>query len=134
MANPTVLARIEPKELESLLIGYGWKPYFVEGADAALVHQRMAATLDAALDEIAAIQQHARATGESFRPRWPMIVLRTPKGWTGPREVDGKPTEDHWRSHQVPLSDLASRPEHVEALERWLLSYRPDELFDEDGR
>ena len=134
IANPTVLARIEPEELESLLIGYGWKPYFVEGADAALVHQRMAATLDAALDEIAAIQQHARATGESFRPRWPMIVLRTPKGWTGPREVDGKPTEDHWRSHQVPLADLGARPERVEALERWLLSYRPDELFDADGR
>jgi xylulose-5-phosphate/fructose-6-phosphate phosphoketolase len=134
IANPSVLARIEPEELESLLIGYGWKPYVVEGADPETVHQRMAATLDTALDEIAQIQHHARTSGESHRPRWPMIVLRTPKGWTGPREVDGKPTEDHWRSHQVPLSDLAARPEHVEALERWLLSYRPDELFDEEGR
>jgi xylulose-5-phosphate/fructose-6-phosphate phosphoketolase len=134
IANPSLLARIEPEELESLLIGYGWKPYFVEGADPAIVHQCMAATLDTALDEIAQIQLQARASGESHRPRWPMIVLRTPKGWTGPREVDGKPTEDHWRSHQVPLGDLANRPEHVEALERWLLSYRPAELFDEDGR
>jgi xylulose-5-phosphate/fructose-6-phosphate phosphoketolase len=134
IANPTLLARIEPEELESLLVGYGWKPYFVEGADPASVHQQMAATLDTALDEIATIQGQARATGESHRPRWPMIVLRTPKGWTGPREVDGKPTEDHWRSHQVPLSGLATHPEHVEALEQWLLSYRPDELFDEDGR
>jgi xylulose-5-phosphate/fructose-6-phosphate phosphoketolase len=134
IANPTLLARIEPEELESLLVGYGWKPYVVEGAEPASVHQQMAATLDAALDDIARIQRQARATGESHRPRWPMIVLRTPKGWTGPREVDGKPTEDHWRSHQVPLSDMAARPEHVEALERWLLSYRPDELFDEDGR
>jgi xylulose-5-phosphate/fructose-6-phosphate phosphoketolase len=134
IANPTVLARIEPEELESLLTGYGWKPYFVEGADPASVHQRMAATLDLALDEIAGIQRHARATGQSHRPRWPMIVLRTPKGWTGPSEVDGKPTEDHWRSHQVPLNDVANRPEQVEALERWMLSYRPDELFDEDGR
>jgi xylulose-5-phosphate/fructose-6-phosphate phosphoketolase len=134
IANPSLLARIEPEELESLLIGYGWKPYVVEGADPEIVHQRMAETLDTALEEIAAIQRQARASGESHRPRWPMIVLRTPKGWTGPREVDGKPTEDHWRSHQVPLSDLATRPEHVEALERWMLSYRPDELFDEDGR
>ena len=134
IANPTVLARIEPEELESLLIGYGWKPYFVEGADPESVHQRMAAALDAALDEVAQIQRRARTTGESHRPRWPMIVLRTPKGWTGPREVDGKPTEDHWRSHQVPLAAVASRPEQVAALERWLLSYRPDELFDEDGR
>jgi xylulose-5-phosphate/fructose-6-phosphate phosphoketolase len=134
IANPSLLARIEPEELESLLIGYGWKPYVVEGADPEIVHRRMAATLDTALEEIAEIQLQARASGESHRPRWPMIVLRTPKGWTGPREVDGKPTEDHWRSHQVPLSDLATRPEQVEALERWLLSYRPDELFDEDGR
>jgi xylulose-5-phosphate/fructose-6-phosphate phosphoketolase len=134
ISNPSVLARIEPEELESLLIGYGWKPLFVEGSDPSIVHERMAAMLDAALDEIAEVQRHARATGESHRPRWPMIVLRTPKGWTGPLEVDGKPTEGHWRSHQVPLSDLATRPEHVEALERWLLSYGPDELFDADGR
>jgi xylulose-5-phosphate/fructose-6-phosphate phosphoketolase len=134
ISNPSLLARIEPEELESLLIGYGWNPYFVEGSDPDFVHQRMAATLDAAVDEITEIQRDARASGESHRPRWPVIVLRTPKGWTGPRAVDGKPTEDHWRSHQVPLSDLANRPEHVEALERWLLGYRPDELFDADGR
>jgi xylulose-5-phosphate/fructose-6-phosphate phosphoketolase len=134
ISNPSVLARIEPEELESLLIGYGWNPYLVEGSDPGVVHQRMAATLDAALGEIAGIQRRARASGESHRPRWPMIVLRTPKGWTGPQAVDGKRTEDHWRSHQVPLSDLANRPEHVEALERWMLSYRPDELFDAGGR
>jgi xylulose-5-phosphate/fructose-6-phosphate phosphoketolase len=134
IANPSVLARIEPEELESLLVGYGWKPYVVEGADPETMHQAMAATLDAALDEIAEIQRHARVSGESHRPRWPMIVLRSPKGWTGPREVDGKPVEDHWRSHQVPLSDLAAKPERVQELERWLLSYRPDELFDEEGQ
>jgi xylulose-5-phosphate/fructose-6-phosphate phosphoketolase len=134
ISSPTLLARIEPDELESLMYGYGWSPRVVEGGDPAVVHQRMAAALDAALDEIAAIQRDARASGESHRPRWPMIVLRTPKGWTGPQAVDGKPTEDHWRSHQVPLSDVASRPEQLEALERWLLSYRPDELFDADGR
>jgi xylulose-5-phosphate/fructose-6-phosphate phosphoketolase len=134
ISNPSLLARIEPEELESLMIGYGWKPYFVEGSDPDVVHQRMAATLDAAVDDITEIQRRARTSGESHRPRWPMIVLRTPKGWTGPEAVDGKPTEDHWRSHQVPLSDLANRPEHVEALERWLLGYRPDELFDADGR
>ncbi len=105
-----MLARIEPEELESLLVGYGWKPYFVEGSDPEVVHQRMAETLDAALDEIAEIQAEARASGVSHRPRWPMIVLRTPKGWTGPKEVDGQKTEDHWRSHQVPLAALASRP------------------------
>jgi xylulose-5-phosphate/fructose-6-phosphate phosphoketolase len=134
IANPSLLARIEPEELESLLIGYGWQPYVVEGDDPATVHQQLAATLDVALDEIAAIQSVARESGESHRPRWPMIVLRTPKGWTGPKEVDGLVTEGHSRSHQVPLSGMATRPEHIEALERWMLSYRPDELFDADGR
>jgi xylulose-5-phosphate/fructose-6-phosphate phosphoketolase len=133
ISNPSLLARIEPDELESLLVGYGWKPYVVEGSDPEAVHQCMAATLDAALDEIADIQLHARATGASHRPRWPMIVLRTPKGWTGPKEVDGEKTEDSWRSHQVPLPGAATRPEHLEALDEWLRSYRPDELFDEDG-
>ena len=134
ISNPSVLARIEPEELESLLVGYGWKPYFVEGSDPELVHRQMAETLDAALDEIAEIQAEARASGISHRPRWPMIVLRTPKGWTGPQEVDGLKTEDHSRSHQVPLAALASRPDHLEALEAWMRSYRPEELFDADGR
>ena len=134
ISNPSVLARIEPEELESLLVGYGWKPYFVEGSDPEVVHQQMAATLDAALNEIAEIQAEARASGYSHRPRWPMIVLRTPKGWTGPKEVDGQKTEDHSRSHQVPLAALASRPDHLEQLEAWLRSYRPEELFDADGR
>ncbi|MEA2135839.1 MAG: xylulose-5-phosphate/fructose-6-phosphate phosphoketolase [Solirubrobacteraceae bacterium] len=134
ISNPSVLARIEPEELESLLLGYGWKPYFVEGSDPELVHRQMAETLDVALDEIAEIQAEARASGRSHRPRWPMIVLRTPKGWTGPKEVDGLKTEDHARSHQVPLSALASRPDHLEALEAWMRGYRPEELFDADGR
>jgi xylulose-5-phosphate/fructose-6-phosphate phosphoketolase len=134
ISNPSVLARIEPDELESLLVGYGWKPYFVEGSDPEDMHRQMAATLDRALDEIAQIQAEARASGLSHRPRWPLIVLRSPKGWTGPKEVDGLKTEDHSRSHQVPLSALASRPDHLEQLEVWMRSYRPDELFDADGR
>jgi len=134
IAGPSVLARIEPEELESLFIGYGWKPYIVEGSDPEIMHQRMAATLDVVLEEIATIQCDARASGESHRPRWPMIVLKSPKGWTGPKEVDGRKTEDTWRSHQVPLVELATRPEHLEELERWMRSYGPEELFDEDGR
>ncbi len=134
ISNPTVLARIEPEELESLLVGYGWKPYFVEGSDPELVHRQMAETLDTALNEIAEVQAEARASGRADRPRWPMIVLRTPKGWTGPKEVDGLQTEDSWRSHQVPLSALASRPDHLEQLEAWMRGYRPEELFDADGR
>jgi xylulose-5-phosphate/fructose-6-phosphate phosphoketolase len=131
--NPTVLARIEPAELECLLTGYGWKPLVVEGSEPEAVHQQMAAVLDEALDEIAAIQREARAGRTAARPRWPMIVLRTPKGWTGPAEVDGLKVEGSWRAHQVPLSDIASRPGRVAELERWLRSYRPEELFDEDG-
>ncbi len=131
--NPTVLARIEPAELESMLVGYGWKPHVVEGSDPAPMHERMAATLDSAIDEIQAIQGSARQGGFAGRPRWPMIVLRTPKGWTGPAEVDGQMVEDHWRSHQVPLADLGSEPGRLAELERWLRSYRPEELFDERG-
>ncbi len=134
IANPTILARIPPDELESLLVGYGYHPYVVEGSDPAMVHPQMAATLDRAIEQIQAIQQDARMQGTSSRPRWPMIVLRTPKGWTGPKEVDGKKTEDHWRSHQVPLAELASKPEHLMMLEAWLRSYRPEELFDGTGR
>jgi len=131
IAGPTVLARIPHAELESLLVGYGHKPYFVEGADPATMHQQMAATMDAVLAEIRSIQ-HAARTGGDTRARWPMIVLRTPKGWTGPKEVDGKKTEGFWRSHQVPFGDLAN-PAHLHLLEQWMRSYRPEELFEEGG-
>jgi xylulose-5-phosphate/fructose-6-phosphate phosphoketolase len=133
IANPTVLARIPPDELRALLEGYGHSPRFVEGDDPPAVHQSLAAALDSALDEIATIQQRARS-GDSGRPSWPMIVLRTPKGWTGPKEVDGEPTEGTFRSHQVPLAQLSTNPQHLRQLEDWLRSYRPDELFDETGR
>jgi xylulose-5-phosphate/fructose-6-phosphate phosphoketolase len=133
IANPTVLARIPHAELESLLVGYGYRPHFVEGNDPADMHARMACVLDEVIHEIHAIQSRARSGGDTGRPAWPMLVLRTPKGWTGPREVDGHQTEGHWRSHQVPFSDPASNPEHLTLLERWLRSYRPEELFDADG-
>ena len=132
IANPTVLARIDGDELRSLFEGYGYSPRFVEGVEPEAVHRELAAVLDAALDDIAAIQERARA-GDLDRPRWPMIVLRTPKGWTGPKEVDGLPAEGSFRSHQVPLAKLAENPEHLRELERWLRSYRPEELFDEGG-
>lgn len=133
IANPTIFARIPREELQSLLIGYGYAPHFVEGSEPAAVHQKMAATLDAVIDEIHTIQRDARANGSVTRPRWPMIVLCTPKGWTGPKEVDGKPTEGSWRSHQVPLAELGTKPEHVAQLEAWMRSYRPEELFDTNG-
>ena len=133
IANPAVLARISHDELESLFIGYGYTPYFVEGDDPDTMHQTMAATVDAVLAEIREIQRRAREDGDTTRPRWPMIILRSPKGWTGPKDVDGKKTEDYWRSHQVPLSELASQPDHVKQLEAWMRSYRPDELFDARG-
>lgn len=133
IANPTVLARISHKELENLFIGYGYKPYFVEGSDPEAMHHLMASTLDTVIDEIRSIQQNARDKGDMRRPIWPMIVLRTPKGWTGPKEVDGKKTEGYWRSHQVPLAELATKPEHLKLLEQWMQSYRPEELFDNDG-
>lgn len=133
IANPTVLARIPREELESLFIGYGYRPYFVEGDEPARVHQRMAATLDTVMAEIRAIQHEARTGGATGRPRWPMIVLRTPKGWTGPKEVDGLKSEGTWRSHQVPFSAMAGRPEHLKLLENWMKSYRPEELFDPNG-
>lgn len=134
IANPTILARLPKQELESLFIGYGYKPYFVEGSEPEAMHQLMAQTLDQAIAEIKAIQHDARTNGYSERPRWPMIIMRTPKGWTGPKEVDGKKTEDYWRSHQVPLSELASKPEHIKMLEEWMKSYKPEELFDENGK
>jgi xylulose-5-phosphate/fructose-6-phosphate phosphoketolase len=134
IANPTVLARISEPELRALLEGYGHAPRFVTGDDPETVHQALAAELDGALDEIAEIQRVARAGEAAERPRWPMIVLRTPKGWTGPKEVDGEPAEGNWRSHQVPLAKLAESAEHLRQLEEWMRSYRPEELFDEQGR
>ncbi len=134
IANPAVLARIPKGELEDLLTGYGHRPLWVEGDEPRAVHQALAAALDQAVAEIRELQETARRSGVRRRPRWPVIVLRTPKGWTGPKEVDGKRTEGHWRSHQVPLAGLAERPDHLEQLERWLRSYRPEELFDAGGR
>ena len=134
ISNPTVLARIEHEELEQFLRGCGWMPFFVEGDDPALMHELMAGTLDVAVEEIRRIQDHARTTNDTTRPRWPVIVLRSPKGWTGPKVVDGLQVEGTFRAHQVPLLVDAAHPEHVEQLEAWLKSYRPDELFDEDGR
>ncbi|AFZ30337.1 phosphoketolase [Gloeocapsa sp. PCC 7428] len=134
IANPTVLARLSHEELQSLFIGYGYKPYFVEGSDPETMHQLMAATLDTAIAEIKEIQNEARSHGFTKRPQWPMIILRSPKGWTGPKEVDGKKTEDYWRSHQVPLANMATQPEHVKLLEDWMKSYKPEELFDENGK
>lgn len=133
IANPTVLARLSDEELVSLFVGYGYKPYFVEGSEPEIMHQLMAGTLDRVVAEIKEIQQNARENGSTERPQWPMIILRSPKGWTGPKEVDGKKTEDYWRSHQVPFSDLAGNPDHVTLLESWMKSYKPEELFDENG-
>ena len=133
IASPTLLARIPEHELRSLLEGYGYAPYFVSGHEPEAMHQLMAATLDRVADEIAQIQRAARYDGVTERPRWPLIVLRSPKGWTGPEIVDGLPAEDSFRSHQVPLKDLATSPEHVAQLEAWMRSYRPEELFDEHG-
>ncbi len=133
IANPTVLARIPPAELRALLEGCGYAPRFVEGSEPAAMHQLMAATLEQVSEEIAAIQQRARSGERGESPRWPMIVLRSPKGWTGPKVVDGLPAEGSFRSHQVPLADLAGNPHHLVQLEEWLRSYRPEELFDERG-
>jgi xylulose-5-phosphate/fructose-6-phosphate phosphoketolase len=134
IANPTVLARISREELDQLFRGYGYAPYVVEGDHPDDVHQRMAGTLDQIVTEIRAIQGEARAKGFRRRPRWPMIIFRTPKGWTGPKEVDGLPAEGSFRSHQVPLSELATHPKHLKLLERWMKSYKPQELFDQHGR
>jgi len=133
IANPTILARIGDEELTSLLEGYGHSVHWVSGHDPAEMHGLMAAALDRMLDEIAAIQRRARTEGERSRPRWPILVLRTPKGWTGPKEVDGLPTEGTWRSHQVPLAEVRTNRSHREALEAWMRSYRPEELFDAEG-
>lgn len=134
IANPTYLSRISREELNSLFVGYGYKPYFVEGAVPETIHQSMAKTLDLAVTEILEIQKEARQKKTAERPLWPMIILKTPKGWTGPKEVDGKETENSWRSHQIPLGDFQSNPQHLQLLEAWLKSYRPEELFDYDGK
>jgi xylulose-5-phosphate/fructose-6-phosphate phosphoketolase len=133
IASPTVLARIPEDELVALFEGYGYRPLLVEGDEPEPVHQQLAAALDDALDDIARIQHAARVDGETRRPRWPMLILRTPKGWTGPKEVDGLPVEGTWRSHQVPLADVREHPERLVQLEEWLRSYHPEELFDERG-
>ncbi len=133
IANPALLARLEDGELAELFRGYGYHPYFVEGAEPARMHQLMAATLDAVFDEIRAIQRGARESGRAERAHWPMIVLRTPKGWTGPKTVDNKKVEGFWRSHQVPFSDMHKNPDHLKLLESWMKGYRPEELFDDDG-
>jgi xylulose-5-phosphate/fructose-6-phosphate phosphoketolase len=134
IANPAVLARIPHDELDALLRGYGYAPHYVTGSDPTRMHEDMAAALDAALDEIRVVQDRARTTGDRQRPHWPMIVLRSPKGWTGPAEVDGIPVTDTWRAHQVPLSGVRDNPDHLALLEEWLRSYQPDELFDDHGR
>jgi xylulose-5-phosphate/fructose-6-phosphate phosphoketolase len=134
IANPTVLARMSDGDLAQLFAGYGYDPYFVEGREPDAMHQLMAGTLDTVIAEIRSIQHKARLQGVKERPVWPMIIMRTPKGWTGPKVVDGKPVEDTWRAHQVPLAELASKPEHLRQLEEWMKSYRPEELFDHSGR
>jgi xylulose-5-phosphate/fructose-6-phosphate phosphoketolase len=134
IANPTVLARIPEAELTDLLTGYGYKPYYVEGHEPEPMHQKMAATLDAVVEEIHAIQKRARKEGDLSRPRWPMIVLRSPKGWTGPKIVDGKQIEGTFRAHQVPVTDFESHPDHIRILEDWMRSYRAEELFDDTGK
>src|SRR4029453_3819606 len=132
--NPALLARISHDELASLLQGYGWTPHVVEGDDPALMHQQMAATLEDCVLEIRRLQQEARTSSTPTRPRWPMIVLRSPKGWTGPKEVDGHKGEGFWRAHQVPLAGMHTNPAHMQQLEDWLRSYKPEELFDASGR
>jgi len=132
--NPTILARISHEELADLFKGYGYTPYFVEGDDPESMHQAMAATLEHCVQEIKTIQQECRSTGVAKRPRWPMIILRSPKGWTAPKEVDGHKLEGFWRSHQVPMTDVGTNPAHLDILEQWLKSYKPEELFDETGK
>ena len=133
IASPTVLARIPHDELGALFVGYGYRPYFVEGDEPSAMHQEMAAIFDRAFDEIREIQRQARDSGHTHRPRWPMVILRSPKGWTGPKALDGKKLEGSWRSHQVPFGDVRTKPAHLQALEQWLKSYRPAELFDARG-
>ena len=132
--NPTVLARITHQELEALFVGYGYTPYFVEGSEPKSMHQAMAATLEHCVLEIRRFQEEARRTGKAFRPRWPVVILRSPKGWTAPREVDGHYLEGFWRAHQIPLADVATNASHLKVLENWMRSYEPEKLFDREGR
>jgi xylulose-5-phosphate/fructose-6-phosphate phosphoketolase len=132
--NPTILARISHKELEALFIGYGWTPYFVEGSDLDSMHQAMAATIEHCVLEIRKFQKIARESGKAYRPRWPMIVLRSPKGWTAPRKIDGSLLEGYWRAHQIPITDVASKDSHLKILENWMRSYKPEEVFDTNGQ
>jgi xylulose-5-phosphate/fructose-6-phosphate phosphoketolase len=132
--NPTILARISHEELASLFVGYGYTPYFVEGSEPQSMHQAMAATLEHCVQEIRKIQQEARSTGKPFRPRWPMVILRSPKGWTAPRQVDGHYLEGFWRAHQIPIADISTNSSHLKILENWMRSYKPEDLFDQNGR
>jgi xylulose-5-phosphate/fructose-6-phosphate phosphoketolase len=133
IANPTVLARISPEELKLLFRGYGWTPYIVEGDDPAVMHEQMARTVEQCILQIREMQQQARTSGVPDRPRWPMIILRTPKGWTGPKEVDGHKVEGFWRAHQIPVLDVKTKPEHLRIVEEWMRSYKPEELFTKEG-
>jgi len=133
IANPTLLARISPDALEHLFKGYGWSPHVVEGDDPHVMHQKMAGAVETCVREIRAIQEKARSTGKPDLPNWPMIILRSPKGWTGPKEVDGHKVENFWRAHQVPVLDVQANPEHLRIVEQWMRSYKPEELFDEHG-
>ena len=132
--NPTILSRISHKELEALFVGYGWTPYFVEGSDLDSMHQAMAATVERCVLEIREYQKQARSSGKAFRPRWPMIILRSPKGWTAPRTIDGKLLEGSWRAHQIPIADVATNPAHLRILENWLRGYKPEKHFDTHGK
>ena len=133
IANPTVLARIDSEELDSLIKGYGWTPHLVEGNDPMAMHQRMAAVVETCIQQIRSIQHEARSTNKPSRPRWPIIILRSPKGWTGPKEVDGHKVEDFWRAHQIPVLNVKTNPGHLQIVEQWMRSYRPEELFDDRG-
>jgi xylulose-5-phosphate/fructose-6-phosphate phosphoketolase len=134
IANPTVLARIPHEELEALFLGYGWTPYFVEGDDPTIMHPAMAATLEKCIGQIHAIQAEARRSGAAARAKWPMVILRSPKGWTAPKELDGHHLEGFWRAHQIPIPDVADNPKHLALLEQWMRSYKPQELFDSSGK
>jgi xylulose-5-phosphate/fructose-6-phosphate phosphoketolase len=131
--NPTLLSRVSHKELDALFVGYGWTPYFVEGSDLPSMHQAMASTLERCITEIRGYQKKARDSGKAFRPRWPMIVLRTPKGWTGPRKLGDHFLEGFWRSHQVPIPDVLTNEASLKALENWMRSYEPEKHFGKDG-
>ena len=134
IANPTISARITPEELHSLFVGFGWSPIIVEGDDPLIMHQKMAAAVECCVDQIRSIQEEARRSGKPDRPRWPMIILRTPKGWTAPKELDGHKLEGYWRAHQIPIPGITENPEHLKILEAWMRRYKPEELFDADGK